>query len=114
MICRSEGKKCQQRSKTLVTIWCPIALFGEVYIKAGTKSHLKHHNLSKISKQTKFLSPVFKKQYIKKFKYFRPRLKKGEAIIFHPNLLHGASYNLGKNTRVSIDLRVFNSRRAKF
>ena len=63
--------------KALVTIWCPIEGFSERYtLKLAPKSHLKHHNLSKISKQTKFLSPVFKKQYIKKFKYFRPRLKK--------------------------------------
>ena len=101
--------------KALVTIWCPLVGFSEKYtLKISPKSHIPKHSLSKILKQKKFLSPVFDKNYVKKFKYMRPRLKKGQAIIFHPNLLHGASYNRGKNTRVSLDLRIFNSKKVKF
>ena len=101
--------------KALVTIWCPLVGFSEKYtLKISPKSHIPKHSLSKILKQKKFLSPVFDKNYVKKFKYMRPRLKKGQAIIFHPNLLHGASYNRGNNTRVSLDLRIFNSKKVKF
>ena len=46
--------------------------------------------------------------YTRKYKYIRPQLRLGEAIIFHPNLIHGGSLNLGKKTRVSIDFRLFN------
>jgi ectoine hydroxylase-related dioxygenase (phytanoyl-CoA dioxygenase family) len=35
-------------------------------------------------------------------------MNKGDVIIFHPNLLHGASKNLGIFTRVSLDFRIFN------
>ena len=101
--------------KALVTIWCPLVGFSEKYtLKISPKSHISNHSLSKILKQKKFLSPVFDKSYVKKFKYIRPRLKKGQAIIFHPNLLHGGSYNRGKDTRVSLDLRIFNNKRVKF
>ena len=48
--------------------------------------------------------------YTKKYKYIRPQLRLGEAIIFHPNLIHGGSLNLGKKTRVSIDFRLFNKK----
>ena len=54
---------------------------------------------------------MFKNNTSKNLNILDQDLKVG--YYFHPNLLHGASYNLGK-TRVSIDLRVFNSRRAKF
>lgn len=101
--------------KALVTIWCPLIGFSEKYsLKISPKSHIPNHSLSKIAKQKKFLSPVFDKNYAKKFKYIRPRLKKGQAIIFHPNLLHGGSYNRGMDTRVSLDLRIFNNKRVKF
>ena len=33
---------------------------------------------------------------------------KGQAILFHPNLMHGGSYNYSLKTRVSLDIRIFN------
>ena len=95
--------------KILYTIWCPLVGFNEKYtLRISSKSHLKKHSVKFISNQNKYVSPVFKKSYAKKFKFFRPRLKSGQAIIFHPNLLHGRSSNFGNKTRVSIDLRIFN------
>jgi len=100
--------------KSLVTIWCPIEGFSEKYsLRISPKSHLKNHSFSQIINQKKYLSPVFKKSYVKKFKFLRPRLKKGQAILFHPNLLHGGSFNKGKKTRASIDIRVLNNLKTK-
>ena len=40
------------------------------------------------------------------YKFIRPRMKKGQAIVFHPNLLHGGSKCIGRFTRISIELRI--------
>ena len=47
----------------------------------------------------------------KKFKFVRPTLKIGQAILLHSNLLHGGSRNFGKKTRVSLDVRILNLKR---
>ena len=51
------------------------------------------------------LNIIFKKNY-KKIKWLN--LKKGEAAVFSPNLLHGNVLNKEKNTRFSLNLRVKN------
>ena len=48
------------------------------------------------------------KNYLKKFKFKRLTLKKGQAIFFHPNLIHGGSINKGNYTRLSVEIRMFN------
>ena len=39
-------------------------------------------------------------------KPYRPNLKSGEAILMHPYLIHGNSTNLGKKSRVSLEIRI--------
>ena len=69
--------------KALVTIWCPIEGFSERYtLKLAPKSHLKHHNLSKISKQTKFLSQCLKNNTSKNLNILDQDLKKVKLLFF--------------------------------
>ena len=58
--------------------------------------------------QKKYISKIFKDTYLKKFDFKRIDMKIGEVLIFHPNLLHGGSKNIGNKTRVSFDFRIFN------
>ena len=58
--------------------------------------------------QKKYISKIFKDTYLKKFDFKRIDMKVGEVLIFHPNLLHGGSKNIGNKTRVSFDFRIFN------
>ena len=51
---------------------------------------------------------LFLKKYYQKFKYKRINLKKGEAILFDVNLLHGGAENLGSKTRVNLEFRLYN------
>ena len=91
------------------TIWIPLNGFSEKYtLRLAPKSHLKSHSNQFISKQKKYVSKSFDKKYEKKFSYIRPVLKKGQGILFHPNLMHGGSINKGSITRSSIDIRIFN------
>lgn len=101
--------------KILITLWTPIIGFSSVYtLRIAPGSHKFNHPFDRIIKQKKSISRVLKKTYLKKFKFLRLNLKFGEAICFHPNLIHGGSINLGNSTRISTEIRLFNSQRIKF
>ncbi len=103
------GKVCYDKN-VLVSIWIPIIGFSSKYsLRFAPKSHLKNHPIKSFAK-SKTVTNVFSNKYIKNFKFIRPNLKIGEAIIFHPNLLHGNSFNLGNKTRFSIEARLYNKR----
>jgi len=92
-----------------VTFWTPITGFSKKYtLKLFPGTHLINHSISQISKQTKKISRVFNNSYVNKFKSKRLNLKKGQAILFHPNLIHGGSLNEGRITRTSIEFRIYN------
>ena len=103
------GGKLRSGKKGLLTIWTPLVGFSKKYcLKMAPGSHLKKHSIKNIKKQKLYMTQVFKTAYAKKFNFKRFNLKEGQAIIFHPNLLHGGSVNLGKKTRISMDFRIFN------
>jgi len=105
------GGKIRTNILSLMTLWIPIIGFSEKYtLRIAPGSHKKQHPVGEIIKQNEYISPVMNKNYIKTFSYIRPRLKKGQGILMHPNLLHGASYNHGVNTRFSLDIRIFNEK----
>tara|TARA_B100000989_G_C19446588_1_gene429783 strand:+ start:138 stop:935 length:798 start_codon:yes stop_codon:yes gene_type:complete len=97
------------------SLWVPIVGFSKKYtLRVAPGSHLVKHPLKKIKKQSKYVSPVFENNYIKKFKFKRFNLKKGEVIFFDLNLLHGGADNLGKRTRSSLEIRLYNQGEIKF
>jgi ectoine hydroxylase-related dioxygenase (phytanoyl-CoA dioxygenase family) len=103
--------KIRKNYNELFTIWTPLIGFSKKYsLKLSPKSHLINHNIKDIVKQKLYISKIFKLQYANRFYFKRLNLKKGQSILFHPNLLHGGSVNLGKKTRVSMDFRIYNSK----
>jgi len=97
--------------KKTLTIWIPIVGFDEQYtLNLSPGSHQYAHPDNSIEECSSYLSRTFDKDYIDKFKFYRPKLNVGQGIIFDPNLLHGKSYNLGLDTRVSLELRLFNAK----
>ena len=101
------GKICDDPN-VLISIWIPIIGFSSKYsLKLAPKSHTYRHPTKSFVK-SKTVTNIFSDSYIKKFKFIRPNLKIGEAIIFHPNLLHGNSYNFGNKTRFSLEARLYN------
>ncbi len=97
-----------------ITIWIPLVGFSKrSTLRIAPKSHLKSHKI-KFLKSTKKVTPLIQKKYWKKFKFTRLNFKQGEALIFHPNLLHGGSENLNTDTRISLDTRVLNPKRFKY
>jgi ectoine hydroxylase-related dioxygenase (phytanoyl-CoA dioxygenase family) len=103
------GKICKDNN-ALITLWIPVMGYSSKYsLNFSPKSHLINHPIKKF-KKSKTVTNIFTDQYLKRFKFIRPNLKKGDAIIFHPNLLHGNSFNNGKRTRFSLEARVYNKR----
>jgi len=95
------------------TIWIPIVGFNKKYtLKISPRSH--NYNHGNKFKKTKKISPLLPESYWKKFKFIRLAYKVGEAMIFHPNLLHGGSINRGSVTRVSLDTRILNLKRFSY
>ena len=106
----------EDRSITVFfSLWTPIIGFSKKYtLRFAPGSHLLNHPISKIKKQSKYISPVFEKKYYQKFKYKRLNLKKGEAILFDVNLIHGGTDNLGTKTRVNLEFRLYNNKKINF
>ena len=95
--------------KILYTFWTPIIGFDKKYtLRIAPNSHKHKHNIKNLVVQKKYISKIFKDTYLKKFDFKRIDMKIGEVLIFHPNLLHGGSKNIGDKTRVSFDFRIFN------
>ena len=104
------GKICSDK-KVLVSVWLPLVGFNKKYtLRLAPKSHLFDHPTSQFAK-SKTVTNIFSSNYNKSFKFVRPSLKKGQAIIFHSNLLHGESYNEGKKTRFSLEIRYYNKKK---
>ena len=87
----------------------PLLGFSKNYsLNLAPQTHKIDHKLKALSRENKYyLSPVFKKSYYSKFK-FKVEMKKGQSLLFDGNLIHGGSENLGKNTRISLDFRLYN------
>lgn len=109
--------KIQDREKdgdrpTVLTLWTPIIGFTKKYtLRFAPGSHLTKHP---ISKKIEFITPFYNQRYTRKFKFTRLNLKKGQAILFDINLLHGGADNLGTQTRASLEFRLYNSDKVKF
>ncbi len=101
-----------KKENNFITLWIPLVGFTEKFtMMISPKSHLKSHNLDVFDIKNKYISRVFSKDYIKKFKFIRPRLKIGQAIIHHPNVIHSGGLNLGQSSRISIEIRLFNKKK---
>lgn len=90
------------------TAWVPLVGFSNKYsLKLLPGSHLIKHPTSATTANNIGKATLIKNEYVKKFKKpFRPNLKPGEVILFHPYLIHGNSVNLGKTLRVSFEIRI--------
>ena len=104
------GKKFMDTVAVQLTLWTPLVGFSKKYtLRFAPGSHLYNHPINKIAKNNKnYVSPVFEEKYYKKFKYKRINLKKGEAILFDGNLIHGGTENLGSKSRVNLEFRLYN------
>ena len=103
------NNKIHKNHKILYTLWVPIIGNNKKStLKLAPCSHKKEHNIKNLTIQNKYVSKIFKKNYVNKFKFKRYCIDPGEVLIFHPNLLHGGSKNLTNITRVSFDFRIFN------
>ena len=91
-----------------ITVWMPVLGFDERYtLKISPRSHAVKHPAEMIEKVPGFMARPYKDEYLKNFQFYRPNMRPGEAIVFHPDLIHGGSANLGDLTRVSIEVRIY-------
>ena len=95
-----------------VTLWVPMVGFSEKYtMLIAPKSHKTLHNKNNFIKKKNYISRIFANNYSNKFQFVRPRLSQGQAIIHHPNVIHSGGMNIGKKTRISIEIRLFDKKK---
>lgn len=90
-----------KHSSNSIVVWIPFLNVGykEGCLEVSPKSHL----LKKIFKQKK---NSFLISDPNKFKFKKIKVKLGEALIFSQFLVHRSGYNVSKNIRFSLQLRV--------
>ena len=90
------------------TLWVPLVGFNEKYsLKVIPGSHIYKHRENVTKKNINGSARLLRSEYLNKLnKPYRPNLKSGEAILMHPYLIHGNSTNLGKKSRVSLEIRI--------
>ena len=99
---------------SFITIWIPLIGFSRKYtLRYAKKSQLNSHSKKHQIKQNSHNSKELDKKYVQKFKFLRPDLKPGYGRMHHPNILHGYGKNNGKFTRVSVEIRIFNTKKYK-
>ena len=104
------GGKIRNDFLAQVTMWIPIIGFSPKYtLRISPKSQKYFHN-QKLQKGER-ITLSFTRKYEKKFRFIRPNLKLGQALLLHSNLLHGSSVNKGILSRASLDTRILNLER---
>lgn len=88
-------------------LWVPLSGFDSRYsLQVAPSSHLVRHPQSEITGGLGKLRS-FQRQYIEQFTFVRPALAPGQAVFFHPNLIHGNARNEGEVTRVNIEAHFY-------
>ena len=102
------GGKIVNNFSLTKTIWIPLVGFSSKYtVRFAPKSHKMSHN-KKLAKKSGKVTPSFSNKYASKFKFVQPNLNIGQAVLLHPNLLHGSSVNRGTFSRMSLNCSIFN------
>ena len=92
----------------MITVWTPIVGFDSRYsLKVFPGTHKLRHPSSAIVKNERLAALPYADEYVRQFSWVRPELRPGQAIVFHNELLHGSADNLGDETRVSLEVRLF-------
>jgi hypothetical protein len=99
-----------------MTVWIPLTgLKSKSTLKIFPKSHmyrLENKHIVNHNKPNK--ARLIKNNFLKNFKSSKSlNFKKGEYIIFHPDLIHGNTKNKDVITRTSMELRIFSERKKR-
>jgi len=109
----SEHQELNQLSKNVINFWIPLVNVnkksGGIFFRPKTHElgHLKYKNSNMSAtkagyKRKKIVEKLFSKPELKRYKSIYPKLKKGDAVIFHPFIFHGTTPNKNKKIRWTI------------
>jgi ectoine hydroxylase-related dioxygenase (phytanoyl-CoA dioxygenase family) len=96
-----------QLSTNLITFWIPLVdlekKLGGIYIRPKTHKlgFFPYKNSDKEGREAgtgrkKIIDQLFSQPHLKKYKSFRPKLRAGDAVVFHNYLFHGTIPNLNR------------------
>lgn len=101
------SRKSWGPAKTAISIWLPvIGHEPEQTLTMVPGSHRREYEKF-IPRDTKFRADEFRlRTPVPDAELFSPRLQRGQAIVYHPRLLHSEDVERGDMTRLSLEFRV--------
>ncbi len=97
-------------AKKVISFWVPIIGFSERETLALVpRSHLRKYR-KYLPSNTKFRKGEYRLAHLtKSSEIYRPSLEKGEAIVYHPRILHTEDVKESDVTRLNIEVRIIPS-----
>lgn len=94
-------------AKDVYSVWIPIVGFcDEQTINIMPGSHVKEHE-KYLPIETKFCKDEYRlKNEPRSYECIRPTFKRGEALIFHPRLIHSEDITTGDESRFNLEFRI--------
>jgi hypothetical protein len=101
------SRKAWGIATSVVSCWVPIIGYGPVETLALVPgSHLKEYD-KYLPTDSKFCKGEYRlSDKYKDLEIFRPKLERGEIVVFHPNTLHSEDVSAGSLTRLNLEFRI--------
>ena len=97
-------KKSWGEANKVLSVWLPTLGFEQnQMIQLLPGSHKK--KIPFIRKKTKFVEPAVNLKHVNVDKLIRPKLKKGQLLIYHPNILHSENVIEANSCRINLEFR---------
>ena len=97
-------KKSWGEAKNVLSAWLPVLGFEQnQMIQLLPGSHKK--KIPYIKDKSKFVEPQVNTKYLNSEELIRPKLKKGQILLYHPDILHSEDVKVASACRVNLEFR---------
>ena len=97
-------KKSWGEAKNVLSAWLPVLGFEQnQMIQLLPGSHKQ--KIPYVKGKSKFVEPQVDMKYLQSSELIRPKLKKGQILLYHPDILHSEDVKVASTCRVNLEFR---------
>lgn len=97
-------KKSWGEAKNVLSAWLPVFGFEQSQmIQFLPGSHKK--KIPFVKGKSKFVEPQVNMKYLNSDDLIRPKLKKGQILLYHPGILHSEDVKVASTSRINLEFR---------
>ncbi len=97
-------KKSWGEAKNVLSAWLPVFGFEQSQmIQLLPGSHKK--KIPFLKGKSKFVEPKVNMKFLNTDDLIRPKLKKGQILLYHPGILHSEDVKVGSTSRINLEFR---------